>query len=297
VFQTDRANKNVDVWRMRFDGTSAERLTHDLAQDAMPIWDFPAENIAFASNRDGDWEIYRMKGDGSAETNVTKRPLAVDGVTPSTDLAPSWNCSEIVFQSDRDLNWEIYKTDPGGLVQTRLTNNPASDEAPNWHPYGTDIAFQTDRDGNTEIYVMDANGQNLRRITNHLATDRNPSWSTDGKWIFFDSDRDDETYDVYKINLETRQIIRLTDDELRNPDIDTDADPDAMPYCEYVFFESNRDGYPDVFRMRPDGLEEFNIILGDVGPVYWIDYLDDQPAPLMHLYLPIAPKNYRAVAN
>ncbi|MBN1399347.1 MAG: PD40 domain-containing protein [Anaerolineae bacterium] len=294
VFQTDRANKNVDVWRMRFDGTNPERLTHDLAQDAMPIWDFEGQRIAFASNRDGDWEIYRMNGDGSGETNVTKWPLAVDGISLSQDMAPSWDCYEIVFQSDRDLNWEIYKTDPGGVIQTRLTNHPASDEAPNWHPYSTQIAFQTDRDGNTEIYVMDPDGSNLVRITNHPAEDRHPSWSTDGKWIFFDSDREDDRFDVYKINVETRQVIRLTDDPLRTPDGDTDTDPDAMPYCEYVFFESNRVLSPDVFRMLEDGTQELNIILGDMGPSYWIDYLDDLPGPWYDLYLPLVLRNYNA---
>jgi hypothetical protein len=285
LIQSDRNNKNVDIWRTRFDGTEPFRLTVDLAQDIQPMWDYTGTQIAFASVRDGDWEIYRMDADGNGETNVTKWPLADDQVSPSQDLAPHWNCSEIVFQTDRHGDWEIYRTDPGGVNQVRLTYDPATDLAPHWSPYEDWIAFESDRDGNWEIYRMDPNGDNLERLTFHEADDRNVTWSTDQKWIFFESDRADEpgeNVDIYKMNLETRQVIRLTDD----PSYDTD--PDAMPYCEWVFFESNRDRNIDVWRMRDDGTQERNIILGDTDIDYWADHLDHDPGPWVDAFLPLA---------
>jgi TolB protein len=121
----------------------------------------------------------------------------------------------------------------------------------------------------------------VERLTYNPAEDRNVTWSTDQKWIFFESDRTDGNVDIYKMNLETRDIVRLTDHPLR------DTDPDAMPYCDWVFFETNRDRNPDVWRMRYDGTQKQNIILGDTAVEFWADHLDHEPGPWIDLFLPL----------
>ncbi len=221
------------------------------------------------------------QGSSARQTNVTKKPLAVDGVSPSNDLAPSWNCEWIAFQTDRDGNWEIYKTDPGGANQIRLTNHAAMDQAPVWSPDGRWIAFQSNRDGNWELYVMDSNGGNVRRITDHPAADRNPSWSWDGKWLAFDSDREGQV-DVFKINLDTLQTIRLTES------LGRDSDPAWVPYCDWIFFQSDRDDNYEVYRMDYEGMVEQNIS----RQPDWMDALDIVPgfSPATS-YIPEEPGN------
>ena len=245
VFQSDRLGGNYDIFRMRFDGSEVKQLTTDLAADVEPSLSFDGQRVAFASNRAGDWEIYRMSIEGGTAITVTNYPTA-------DDLAPSWNCFWIAFQTNRDGNWEIYKTDPDGREQIRLTNNPASDEAPSWSPDGHWIAFQSNRDGNWELYIMDENGDNLRRLTSDLSTDRNPSWSVDGQWIAFESNRDGQ-FEIYKIKVATGELVRLTDNQAE------DTDPEWMPYCEYIFFETDRDQNPEVYRMAYDGSQQTNL--------------------------------------
>jgi len=106
--------------------------------------------IAFNSNRDGNWEIYVMNGDGTGQTRLTNNP--------AEDFSPAWSPDglRIAFSSKRDGNPEIYIMNADGTGQTRLTNSPANDVHPTWSPDGTRIAFETDRDGNSEIYVMNA---------------------------------------------------------------------------------------------------------------------------------------------
>ena len=266
VFHSDRAGRNVDVYRMRFDGSAVARLTDALGRDVSPVWGFGGSRIAFASTRDGDWEIYRMRADGSDEVNVTRHPLAGDGVSPSNDMAPSWSCEWIAFQSDRDGNWEIYKTDPDGTTQVRLTDHLASDVAPAWSPDDSQIAFQSDRDGYWDIYVMDADGTNVRRITSDVATDRNPTWSPDGLWVAFESERNGNL-DVFKVDVHSGQVVQLTSGPA------AEGNPAWMPYCEYIFFESDGTAESDVYRMEYDGSGQTNLIVGDVGPDYWHDGL------------------------
>jgi hypothetical protein len=266
VFQSNRAGGIWDIYRANYDGSDVLRLTKNAGDNVQPAWRFSGEQIAFASNRDGDWEIYRMDASGGQQVNVTQKPLARGGVSPSRDLAPSWDCYWIAFQSDRDGNWEIYKTDPDGLLQIRLTDNPAADEAPSWSADGQWIAFESNRDGNWELYLMDRDGKQVRRLTTNPAADRNPTWSSDGQWVYFDSDRGGNR-DIFKLHVQDGTVVQLTDDPA------VDSDPSGVPYCEIVFFESQRLANEDVYRMDEDGTNEVNIILGDGGPAYWSDLL------------------------
>src|SRR2546422_4922277 len=84
--------------------------------------------LAFLSSRDGNYEIYVMNADGSAQTNLTNN--AAD------DYAPAWSPDglKIAFVSVRDGNQEIYVINADGSAPTNLTNNAASDYLPRWRP-------------------------------------------------------------------------------------------------------------------------------------------------------------------
>ena len=71
--------------------------------------------IAFVSNRAGNWEIYVMDIDGQNPRNLTKNR--------HNDWHPSWSPDgqSIVFASNRDGNLEIYMMDANGNNQRNLT--------------------------------------------------------------------------------------------------------------------------------------------------------------------------------
>jgi len=132
--------------------------------------------IVFASGRDGDYEIYIMKPDG---TNLIK-------VTDNTasDYYPSFSKdgTRIVFVSERDGNPEVYLINSDGTNQTRLTDEQALDYHPNFSPDGKKIVFQSRRDGDDEIYLLDTtviSHPQLSKLTNNSDYDRFPSFSPD----------------------------------------------------------------------------------------------------------------------
>src|ERR687883_930796 len=127
--------------------TMTPKATPFRASRSRPQQDQPAVNalgtaqIAFASDRDGNFEIYLMDADGGGLTRLTENN--------AEDLSPAWspNGSRIAFVSNRDGNNEIYVMNADGTAQTRLTNNAAHDVGPAWSPDGTKIAFVSTRDG------------------------------------------------------------------------------------------------------------------------------------------------------
>jgi len=196
--------------------------------------------IAFASKRDGNWEIYVMNADGSGVTRLTNNP--------ADDRWPSWSPDgkRIAFTSDRDGNWEIYVMNADGSGMTRLTNNPAGNFDPSWSPDGRNIAFSSRRDVNLEIYTMNADGSGVTRLTNNPAEDAETLWSPDGKRITFASDRDGN-WEIYVMNADGSGQTNLTN----NPAYD-DV-PSWSPDGRRIAFASDRDGNLEIYVMNADG--------------------------------------------
>lgn len=63
--------KNVDIWEMDPDGNNKTRLTEDPAHDYDVAYSSDGTKIIFSSDRSGNYELYVMNRDGSAETRLT----------------------------------------------------------------------------------------------------------------------------------------------------------------------------------------------------------------------------------
>ena len=110
-------------------------------------------NIAFRSNRSGDFDVYAMKFDGTDQTKHHGRAC------PKT-FVPAWSPggAQIAFGSDRIGLRQIYVMNADGSEVERLTGLASTNSLPAWSPDGQQIAFTSDRDGNRNVYVMNANG-------------------------------------------------------------------------------------------------------------------------------------------
>jgi dipeptidyl aminopeptidase/acylaminoacyl peptidase len=69
AFAQSRPSRNPEIWVMDADGTNQKRLT-DHGLD--PSWSPDDRQIAFASHRDGIFQIYAMNADGSNVRRLTK---------------------------------------------------------------------------------------------------------------------------------------------------------------------------------------------------------------------------------
>jgi hypothetical protein len=139
-----------------------------------PTWSPDGSRIAFASNRDGNWNLFVMEADGSWVTPLTRGT--------GSDDQPAWSPdgARIAFESDRDGDFDIYLMNSDGSDAVNLTNGPAEDRGPAWSPDGTRIVFSS----NGGLHVINANGTGLRRLT-LLTTDTAPDWSPDGRRLLF----------------------------------------------------------------------------------------------------------------
>ncbi len=85
------------------DGSNPRQITTH-ANDAAPRWSPNGGQIAFHSDRDGNWEIYVINVDGTWLRRVT--------INPTTDIMPVWSPDglRIAFRSDRGGKGAVWVT-------------------------------------------------------------------------------------------------------------------------------------------------------------------------------------------
>ena len=94
--------------------------------------------IAFASNRDGNSEIYIMNPDGSEQVNLTRHR--------AHDFSPAWSPTgkQILFASERGgKTTDIYVMDADGSDVRRVFRERVERRHPTWAPDGSEIAFMS----------------------------------------------------------------------------------------------------------------------------------------------------------
>ena len=217
----------------------------------------PPAQIAFSSDRDGNFEIYVMDADRKNQRRLTNNR--------HDDWDPSWSPGgkRIAFTSSGKVQNvvqahplfvvggppQIYVMDNNGGNKRRLTNSDFAEWYPSWSPDGERIAFTSSGAMDTAgwyIYVVDANGKNLRRLT-HPDSGWYPSWSPDSKRIAFVSSRNAFGNEIYVMNADGSNQQRLTETPHDN------IQPSWSPDGERIAFVSSRDGNFEIYMMNADG--------------------------------------------
>ncbi len=242
--------------------------------------------IAFASGRDGAYEIYSVAPDGSDVTRLTnaeptgkyfprwspdgkillfwtyaadpvvsdeywlqtdgKTGLFANTVQPYVSFSPDGQTVVMCTQGNNG-SLEIMTVPITGGDATWLTDNAAMDFMPAWSPDGKTIAFVSDRDGLQYIYLMDADGANQRRLTTNEFPERSPSWSPDGTQLAFFSGNNDVT-NIYVVGSDGAGSLNIT-----GQDSGYNEDPTWSPDGTMIAFWSSRSGDNEVYAMRLDG--------------------------------------------
>jgi len=120
------------------------------------------------------------------------------------------------------------------------------------------IVFQSNRDGNWEIYKANIDGSGQVNLTNHPDNDGFASVSPDGNKIVFLSgrDRDGDGSDIYIMNNNGSQLLRLTQEGIH-------WDPIWSPDGKMIAFGSNTtpDNSLQIFIMNADGTGKRQVTL------------------------------------
>ena len=110
--------------------------------------------------------------------------------------------------------------------------------------FQSDIAGPDNPQGRTRIYTLDLATGSVAPITRGRDhRDENPRWSPDGTRIAFKSNRGGNTYDIYVMDPDGENVVRVTDHPAN------DHDSAWMPDGQSLVFNSERDSRGDLYRV------------------------------------------------
>jgi len=183
--------------------------------------------ITFASDRGGDYDIWRMKADGTDQQVVLN--------TPDEELFPDLvrgTRGKIAYAADGSP-WNIWTMTVEGLSNIQLTTQTASNQIqPSWSYDGTKIAYaansaQTPSTTTWEIYTMTSAGGSQAKLTTQT-----PSWAIAPAYsplnndvVFVTNKTADGGSAIWKWNASTSSASELYDSSGR----DGDASPTGFP--------------------------------------------------------------------
>jgi WD40 repeat protein len=162
-----------------------------------------------------------------------------------------------------DDEFYIMNSDGAGLHQVDLGEYPA------WSPIDNWIAHRGCYGPDCGLWLTHADSGERRRLTKG-GGDGQPAWSPDGKQLAYIS-KDDGNFEVYKVNRDGSERVRLTND------IHSDGLPVWSPDGSWIAFRSDRSGTWAIYVMRPDGTGVIKLVDANVPPVWFYEKMAWRP--------------------
>lgn len=256
VFASQEIRGTPQIYLQAADAVVAAQITGNRASNLFPRLSPDGRFVAYASDLDGNWDIFVTRTDAPA--SITQLTFE-----ETDEIAPCWSPdgTKIAFSSQNQHGvWMLVLMDWATRIPTVLGPGLYPDwSSRNW------IAFQTQparNDARIGIQMIRPDGTGLRQVN----FDRGgrysavlPRWSSDGRWLLFGvlDGNDTEEYfgrsgrsrDLWAVQADGRNPMPLTSDEWSD---------EWWPSWggSRVFFLSDRDdGYENVYSFEPRLIE------------------------------------------
>ena len=116
--------------------------------------------ITFASDRLGNYDIYRMKSDGANLVSILSS--ANDELFP--DLVQGGR-DRIAYAAGDGASWNVWTMTVAGGSRTQLTQTASNQIQPSWSADAGTIAYASNQSGYWEIHTMTSLGASQQKIT------------------------------------------------------------------------------------------------------------------------------------
>jgi TolB protein len=235
----------AELYMSDADGNGVTRLTDDPAPSRWPSLSPDGSKVAFASNRDGMWNVYVMNLDGSGLVDVSQEANLPWGFDAYPDWSPDG--TKLAFSANTDVRsgLDIVVYDFATKKLTDLTPGGTGDDwRPRWSPDGRRIAF-ANAYRSFHVFVVNADGSGLRQLTFDSGWQIEPTWSPDGTKIAYTA-WPNQRSDIFVMDADGSNVRDLTNTP-RSMETQASWSPSG------IAFRSDRDGTDGVYTMGPDG--------------------------------------------
>lgn len=211
-----------DIYKVATTGGTAVRLTTQDSYESVPVWSPDSRQIAFASDRYGNNDVFVMDADGGSARRLTTLSVGEvpEAFTPDGKFVyySANNQKPAGSALYPDVLLELYKVPAIGGRQEQVLPTPA--ESLSWAKDGSLFVYQ-DRKGyedvwrkhhtssvTRDIWVYDTKTGKHTNLTDRGGEDLCPALSADGKTVYFLSERDGKSMNVYSMPLSQPSAVK-----------------------------------------------------------------------------------------
>lgn len=212
-----------DIYKVPANGGTATQLTTQASYECSPIWSPDSKQIAFASDRNGNFDLFVMSADGGAAWRLTTHSASEIPSTFTTDGNYILFSASIQDPANSALfptsaMTELYKVPVTGGRTEQVLGTPA--EMVCFDKSGKTFLYQ-DRKGfedewrkhhtssiTRDVWLYDSENGKHTNLTAHAGEDRNPVFAPDGQTVYFLSERDGSTFNVYSFPISSPQSLK-----------------------------------------------------------------------------------------
>lgn len=211
----DETNRNATgivsnaIYVMDADGRRQRRLTELTYRNTFASWSSDGRHIAYASDRDNNWEIYVADVDRGREQRLTTRP--------GPDRNPVWSTDGryLAFTAGDSVNPPGADPAPSNIHtleldtrKIRRLTHTAGNEVPRaWSPDGRQILFVSD-----DLFLVDHETGRLTRLTHTpRARELGSAFLPGAPKVAFRSDAEGN-WDIYVVGMDGAGLVNVTRD-------------------------------------------------------------------------------------
>lgn len=212
-----------DIYKVPANGGTATQLTTQASYECSPIWSPDSKQIAFASDRNGNFDLFVMSADGGVARRLTTHSASEIPSTFTTDGNYILFSASIQDPANSALfptsaMTELYKVPVTGGRTEQVLGTPA--EMVCFDKSGKTFLYQ-DRKGfedewrkhhtssiTRDVWLYDSENGKHTNLTAHAGEDRNPVFAPDGQTVYFLSERDGSTFNVYSFPISSPQSLK-----------------------------------------------------------------------------------------
>ena len=212
-----------DIYKVSAQGGTAVQLTTQASYEANPVWSPDGKQIAFASDRNGNFDLFIMSADGGAARRLTYHSASEipstftpDGKYVLFSASIQDPATSALFPTSAMT--ELYRVPVEGGNTEQVLGTPAEwvcfDKAGSNFLYQDRKGFEDEwRKHHTssiarDIWLYDTQTGEHTNLTNRDGEDRNPVYAPDGKSVYFLSERNGGSFNVYSFPLNAPQQVK-----------------------------------------------------------------------------------------
>ncbi|MBC8087853.1 MAG: PD40 domain-containing protein [Phycisphaerae bacterium] len=213
-----------DLYKVASSGGTATPLTTHTANDFMPVWSPDGKQIAFASDRYGNYDIYSIAADGGEARRLTfhsasEYPYSFSGDNKHVIFGAARQDAAANRQYPTGSQPELYEVAATGGRPMQVLTTPAENVKASRN--GQFLVYEDKKGGENQwrkhhessvardIWMYDRKADTHRQLTTFAGEDRSPVFADNDKSIYYLSERSG-SFNVHKQGVDNGAPQQVT---------------------------------------------------------------------------------------